>query len=50
MQLARNLYITDPQRDLERKIKEAKIAQELEDAHSKEWILEEYLNTPPTGR
>ena len=49
MQLARNLYITDPQRDLERKIKEAKIAQELEDAHSKEWILEEYLNTASYG-
>jgi penicillin-binding protein 1A len=49
MQLARNLYITDPQRDLERKIKEARIAQELEDAHSKEWILEEYLNTASYG-
>jgi penicillin-binding protein 1A len=49
MQLARNLYITDPQRDLERKIKEAKIAEELEDAHSKQWILEEYLNTASYG-
>ncbi len=49
MQLARNLYITDPQRDLERKIKEARIAQELEDTHSKEWILEEYLNTASYG-
>ena len=49
MQLARNLYITDPQRDLERKIREAKIATELEDAHSKEWILEEYLNTASYG-
>jgi penicillin-binding protein 1A len=49
MQLARNLYIADPQRDLERKIREAKIATELEDAHSKEWILEQYLNTASYG-
>ena len=49
MQLARNLYIDDPERDLERKIKEAKIAEELEDEHSKEWILENYLNTASYG-
>jgi penicillin-binding protein 1A len=49
MQLARNLYIADPQRDLERKIKEAKIATELEDAHSKDWIIEQYLNTASYG-
>jgi penicillin-binding protein 1A len=49
MQLARNLYIADPQRDLERKIREAKIATELEDAHSKEWIIEQYLNTASYG-
>ena len=49
MQLARNLYIDDPERDLERKIKEAKLAEELEDAHSKEWILEEYLNSASYG-
>jgi penicillin-binding protein 1A len=49
MQLARNLYITDPQRDLERKIKEAKIAEELEGAHDKDWILNEYLNTASYG-
>jgi penicillin-binding protein 1A len=49
MQLARNLYITDPQRDLVRKIKEAKIAEELESAHSKDWILNEYLNTASYG-
>ena len=36
MQLARNLYIDDPDRDLERKIKEAKIAEELEEEHSKD--------------
>ncbi len=49
MQLARNLYIDDPERDLERKIKEAKIAEELEEEHSKEWILENYLNTASYG-
>src|SRR5262245_21509075 len=49
MQLARNLYIEDPERDLERKIKEAKIATELEDAHSKQWILDQYLNTASYG-
>ena len=49
MQLARNLYIDDPARDLERKIKEAKIAEEIEEAHSKDWILENYLNTASYG-
>ena len=49
MQLARNLFIDDPERDLERKIKEAKIAEELEEVHSKEWILENYLNTASYG-
>jgi penicillin-binding protein 1A len=49
MQLARNLYIDDPERDLERKIKEAKIAEDLEEQHSKEWILENYLNTASYG-
>lgn len=49
MQLARNLYIEDPERDIERKIKEAKIAEELESEHSKDWILENYLNTASYG-
>ncbi len=49
MQLARNLYIDDPDRDLERKIKEAKIAEELEEEHSKDWIIENYLNTASYG-
>jgi penicillin-binding protein 1A len=49
MQLARNLFINDPERDLERKIKEAKIAEELETAHSKEWVLENYLNSASYG-
>lgn len=49
MQLARNLFIDDPERDLERKIKEAKIAEELESEHSKDWIIENYLNTASYG-
>jgi penicillin-binding protein 1A len=48
-QLVRNLYISDPERDLERKIKEATLAEELEDEHSKAWILEQYLNTASYG-
>jgi penicillin-binding protein 1A len=48
-QLVRNLYIADPEQDIERKIKEAKLAEELEDKHSKQWILEQYLNTASYG-
>ncbi len=48
-QLVRNLYISDPERDLERKIREAKLAEELEQKHSKQWILEHYLNTASYG-
>jgi penicillin-binding protein 1A len=48
-QLARNLYIADPQRDIERKIREAKLAEEIESAHSKDWILNQYLNTASYG-
>ena len=48
-QLVRNLYIPDPERDLERKIVEAQLAQELEEERSKEWILEQYLNTASYG-
>jgi penicillin-binding protein 1A len=48
-QLARTLYIDNPERNLERKIREAKIALELEDEHSKEWILHQYLNSIPFG-
>jgi penicillin-binding protein 1A len=48
-QLVRALYIKDPKRDYERKIREAKLAQELEDEHSKRWILHQYLNTIPYG-
>jgi len=48
-QLVRALYIKDPKRDLKRKIREAKMADELESKHSKKWILHEYLNSVPYG-
>ena len=48
-QLVKNLYIQDPQETLQRKIKEAKLAMELEDEHSKNWILTQYLNTASYG-
>jgi len=47
-QVIRNLYISD-ERTYERKIKEAKLAEELEGEHSKAWILNTYLNTVPYG-
>jgi penicillin-binding protein 1A len=49
MQLVRNLYIEAPRRDYKRKIREAKLASELESEHSKTWILDQYLNTAPYG-
>ncbi|MDP8943813.1 MAG: transglycosylase domain-containing protein, partial [Actinomycetota bacterium] len=48
-QLVRALYIKDPERNLARKIKEAKLASELEKTRSKAWILNQYLNTVPFG-
>ena len=48
MQLIRNLYITR-ERTYQRKIREAKLAEELENEHSKQWILDKYLNTVPFG-
>ena len=48
MQLVRNLYV-GRERTLERKIREARLAEELEDAHSKRWILQSYLNSVPYG-
>ncbi len=48
-QLARNLYISDPEDTIERKIQEAKLAEEMEEEHSKNWILEQYLNTASYG-
>jgi penicillin-binding protein 1A len=57
MQLVRNLYTGDDTREgiegYKRKIREAKLAQELEDIHNgrkgKEWILTKYLNSVPYG-
>jgi penicillin-binding protein 1A len=49
MQLVRNLYIKAPRRDFKRKIREAKLASELESEHTKTWILDQYLNTAPYG-
>ena len=48
-QLVRALYIKDPKRDFKRKIREAKMASELEKQHSKRWILNSYLNDVPYG-
>jgi len=48
-QLVRNLYISNPENTIERKLKEARLAVEFDDKHSKQWILKEYLNTAPYG-
>jgi penicillin-binding protein 1A len=48
-QLVRNLYIADPEDTLERKIREASLAEDLEEKKSKTWILEQYLNTASYG-
>jgi penicillin-binding protein 1A len=48
MQLVRNLYV-GRERTLERKIREATLAEEFEDRHSKRWILRAYLNSIPYG-
>jgi penicillin-binding protein 1A len=53
MQLIRNLYTGDRTRDFKRKIREAKLAEELENLHpglrGKRWILDKYLNNVPYG-
>ncbi|HKH15604.1 MAG TPA: transglycosylase domain-containing protein [Solirubrobacterales bacterium] len=48
-QLVRNLYITNPQDDIKRKIREAVMADQFESEHSKNWILTKYLNTASYG-
>ena len=48
-QLVRNLYIANPSETIRRKIIEAHLANEENDAHSKDWILTAYLNTAPYG-
>jgi penicillin-binding protein 1A len=48
-QLVRNLCISNPSRDLERKIVEAKLAIEYAERHSKREVLSQYLNTASYG-
>jgi penicillin-binding protein 1A len=48
-QLVRNLYISHPRETIRRKIIEAHLANEENDAHTKDWILTTYLNTAPYG-
>ena len=48
-QLVRNLYIQHPEQTIKRKLIEAHLAYEEEEAHSKTWILTAYLNTAPYG-
>ncbi len=48
MQLVRTLY-GSTEKSYKRKIREAKLAEELEDEHTKNWILTKYLNTVPYG-
>ncbi|WP_320670181.1 transglycosylase domain-containing protein [Patulibacter defluvii] len=53
MQLIRNLYTGDRDDSYKRKIREAKLADQLEKRHpgrsGKEWVLTTYLNTAPYG-
>jgi penicillin-binding protein 1A len=48
-QLVRNLYIQNPEDTIKRKLRETRLAVELEEEHSKRWILTAYLNTAPYG-
>jgi penicillin-binding protein 1A len=48
-QLVRNLYIRHPEDTIQRKIKEAHLAEELFEEHTRHWILNTYLNTAPYG-
>jgi len=53
MQLIKNLYDPKAPRTFVHKVREAKLAQELEDQHKgidgKRWILDRYLNSVPYG-
>ncbi|HVF78946.1 MAG TPA: transglycosylase domain-containing protein [Solirubrobacteraceae bacterium] len=53
MQLIRTLYTGNREKSFERKVKEAKLAEELENVHKgrkgKKWILTKYLNSVPYG-
>jgi len=48
-QLVRNLCLSNPERTLERKIVEAKLAIEYSERHSRRQILGQYLNTASYG-
>jgi penicillin-binding protein 1A len=48
-QLVRNLYIHNPEDTLKRKLVEARLANELFEKHTRDWILTQYLNTAPYG-
>jgi penicillin-binding protein 1A len=48
-QLVRNLYIHNPENTIKRKLIEAHLAVEVEEAHDKDWILTQYLNSAPYG-
>ena len=53
MQLIRTLYTGSREKTFKRKVREAKLAEELENVHSgrrgKAWILTKYLNSVPYG-
>jgi penicillin-binding protein 1A len=51
MQLVRNLYTPQSrsQKTITRKLREIKLATQLESEHSKAWILNSYLNNVPYG-
>jgi penicillin-binding protein 1A len=53
MQLVRNLYTQNYKRTgiegVKRKLREAKLAEELEKSHDKNWVLAKYINTVPYG-
>jgi penicillin-binding protein 1A len=50
MQLVKNIYLpTDINHNLKYKIIQAKLANELESNHTKDWILTQYLNDVPYG-
>jgi penicillin-binding protein 1A len=53
MQLIRTLYTGNREKSFKRKVREAKLAEELENVHpgrtGKEWILTKYLNSVPYG-
>jgi penicillin-binding protein 1A len=53
MQLIRALYTGSKEKTFKRKVREAKLAEELENIHSgragKSWILTKYLNSVPYG-